>query len=259
MQDLPFLATHLQYGQVQGLPVRGACPSCERDHRVQQTRFRILEIIKEQGDVTVAELALRLEMAPVSVRHHLDVLQGENLISSPRVRRPGTVGRPQQIYALTEAANAHFPRNHESLAVRMLDEIKAVLPADQLYAMFERMADGVARDASPLPEDAPLELRVQHAVDFLNTKGYLARCEKHDGHFLLYTLNCPYAGVAEQHRELCSMDLHLMNRLLGVSPTPVTRLSEGGCRCMYRIDSAPNPVSIQEGPGPANIFLHVNS
>ena len=226
---------------------------------MQQTRFRILEIIKEQGDVTVAELALKLVMAPVSVRHHLDVLQGENLICSPRVRRPGTVGRPQQIYALTEAANAYFPRNHESLAVRMLDEIKAVLPPAQLHALFERMADGVARDASPLPVDAPLEQRVEHAVDFLNEKGYLARCEKQDGHFLLYTLNCPYAGVAEQHRELCAMDLRLMNHLLGVSPTPVTRLSEGGCRCTYRIDSVQNPALMQEGSGPANIFLQFNS
>ncbi|MEI2697418.1 MAG: ArsR family transcriptional regulator [Microthrixaceae bacterium] len=51
---------------------------------MQTTRYRILEIMKEQGDVTVAELARQLEMAPVSVRHHLDVLQGENLISAPR-------------------------------------------------------------------------------------------------------------------------------------------------------------------------------
>lgn len=219
---------------------------------MQATRFRILEIIKEQGDATVAELALKLDMAPVSVRHHLDVLQGENLICSPRVRRPGTVGRPQQIYALTDAASAHFPRGHDSLAARMLDEVKALLPPDQLHALFERIADGVARDAHPLPADAPLEQRVEHAVGFLNEKGYLARSEVHDGHFLLVTLNCPYAGVAEQHRELCAMDMRLMNRLLGVTPTPVGRLSEGECRCTYRIDPA------QEGAAPANITLHLS-
>ena len=175
------------------------------------------------------------------------------------MRRPGTVGRPQQIYALTDAASAYFPRNHELLAKRMLDEIKTVLPPDQLHALFERMADGVARDAAPLPEGASLEQRVDHAVDFLNEKGYLARSEKQDDHFLLYTLNCPYAGVAEQHRELCAMDLRLMNHLLGVSPTPVARLSEGGCRCTYRIDSAQHPALAQEGPSSANIFLNFAS
>lgn len=226
---------------------------------MQPTRFRILEIIKEQGDVTVAELAHRLDMAPVSVRHHLDVLQGENLISSPRVRRPGTVGRPQQIYALTDAASAYFPRNHESLAARMLDEIKTVLPAEQLHALFERMADGVARDVHPLPEDASLDQRIDHAVDFLNERGYLARSEKQDDHYLLVTLNCPYAGVAEQHRELCAMDLRLMNHLLGLSPTPITRLSEGGCRCTYRIDPDQHVSPTQEGPSTTTIFLHLAS
>lgn len=226
---------------------------------MQATRFRILEIIKEQGDTTVAELALKLDMAPVSVRHHLDVLQGENLITTPRVRRPGTVGRPQQIYTLTEAASAHFPRSHDSLAARMLDEVKAMLPADQLHALFERIADGVARDALPLPADSSLERRVEHAVDFLNDHGYLARSERRDGHFMLVTLNCPYAGVAEQHRELCAMDMRLMNRLLGVTPTPVGRLSEGECRCTYRIDDAPSGGRTQDAPGQPNIFLHLSS
>jgi predicted ArsR family transcriptional regulator len=203
--------------------------------RVQTTRYRILEIMKEQGDVTVAELARRLEMAPVSVRHHLDVLQGENLICAPRVRRRGTVGRPLQVYALTEAANAHFPRNHESLAMRMLDELKLVLPADQLQGMLERMADSEARQAPPAPDGASLEQRVVLTVEFLNQRGYLARYERHGDSFMLYTLNCPYSGVSEQHRELCAMDLRLISTLLGSALVPVNRLAEGGCRCAYRV------------------------
>lgn len=195
--------------------------------------------MKEQGDVTVAELARKLEMAPVSVRHHLDVLQGENLICSPRVRRRGTVGRPLQVYALTEAANAHFPRNHEALAARMLDELKGLLPAEQLHGMLERMADSEARLAPPLPDDASLEQRLEMTVAFLNQRGYLARYERSGEAYLLYTLNCPYSGVSEQHRELCAMDLRLIGTLLGATPTPVNRLAEGGCRCAYRVGSAP--------------------
>jgi predicted ArsR family transcriptional regulator len=194
--------------------------------------------MKEQGDVTVAELARKLGMAPVSVRHHLDVLQGENLIWTPRVRRRGTVGRPRQVYALTEAANECFPRNHGSLAASLLDQLKGVVPAQQLQTVFERMADSMALEAKPLPEDASLEERLENAVDFLNDKGYLARYEKRDEGYVIYTLNCPYAGVADKHHELCAMDLRLMDRLLGSAPAPVSRLSEGGCRCTYRVNGA---------------------
>ncbi len=61
---------------------------------VHAVRKHILEILKETGGATVAELADRLEMAPVSVRHHLDILQGDGLICIGRVERTGSVGRP---------------------------------------------------------------------------------------------------------------------------------------------------------------------
>lgn len=205
---------------------------------MQPTRLRILEILKEQGDLTVAEMARQLGMAPVSVRHHLDVLQGEQLICSPRVRRRGTVGRPRQIYALTEAANAYFPRNHGILAGKLLEEMKGVLSSAELQALFERLADSMAGEARPLPADATMKQRVERAVEFLNEKGYLARYELVDGHYLIYTLNCPYQGIAEQHRELCGMDKRLLDRLIGASPTVVTRMSEGACNCAYRVDGA---------------------
>jgi predicted ArsR family transcriptional regulator len=232
---------------------------------VQTTRYRILEIMKEQGDVTVAELARKLDMAPVSVRHHLDVLQGENLISAPRVRRRGTVGRPLQVYALTEAANAHFPRNHQSLAMRLLDELKTLLPADQVQGMLERMADSEARQAPPVPDDASLEQRVVVTVDFLNQRGYLARYERQGDAFILYTLNCPYSGVSDQHRELCAMDLRLITSLLGAPPAPVNRLAEGDCRCAYRVGAqpadgatAPAPLPAASRPQRTAIALHLD-
>lgn len=212
---------------------------------MQPTRFRILEIIKEEGDVTVAELARRLDMAPVSVRHHLDVLQGENLIESPRVHRRGTVGRPQQIYVLTDAARDHFPSNTQNLAMALLDEMKEVLPPSEWRALFERMADKMVAEARSIDRNAPVEHKLDHAVDFLNDRGYLARWDRDDDAFVLYTLNCPYAGVSDKHGELCSMDQRLIGRLLGTTPIPVSRLSEGGCRCAYELSVEGVRVQVQ--------------
>ena len=55
---------------------------------VHLVRKHILDILKERSGATVAELAGCLEMAPVSVRHHLDILQGDNLIRIDRLARP---------------------------------------------------------------------------------------------------------------------------------------------------------------------------
>lgn len=209
---------------------------------MQATRYRILEILKEQGGVTVAELAHKLDMAPVSVRHHLDVLQSENLIHCPRVRRHGTVGRPQQVYSLTPAAEQHFPSNTQKLAAVLLSEIKAILPQQEINSVFHRVADTMVGEAKPMPENATLEERADTLVSFLNERGYLARWEKRDGSILLVTLNCPYSGVAGLHRELCAMDQHIMGHLLGASPIPITRISEGACRCAYQVNSPPGDI-----------------
>jgi predicted ArsR family transcriptional regulator len=205
---------------------------------VQATRLRILEILKEHGDVTVAELARQLGMAPVSVRHHLDVLQGEQLICAPRVRHGGTVGRPRQVYALTEAASAYFPSNHGKLALGLLEEIKGLLSPGDLQALFDRLADSMVAEARVLPGDATVKERVEHAVDFLNERGYLARYELIDGRYVIYTLNCPYAGLAEHHRELCGMDKRMLDRLVGGTPSVVTRIADGDCRCAYDVEDS---------------------
>lgn len=211
---------------------------------MQPTRYRILEILKEKEGATVAELARSLDMAPVSVRHHLDVLQGENLIWTPRVRRRGTVGRPQQVYALTEAANAHFPSNLEAIAVIVLTELKGLVAPERLRQAFERVADRMVEEAGGVGQEASLQERLEHVVTFLNEKGYLARLEQQEDDFVLYTLNCPYAGVASEHPELCAMDRRLISQLVGSTPVPLSRIADGACRCAYRVDGSKSRISL---------------
>ena len=88
---------------------------------MQSTRQRILKILKEERQATVEQLSDALELTPVTIRHHLEVLKGEGLVEAPQVlRRPGP-GRPQYTYGLTEAAVDYFPKNYHGLADLMLE------------------------------------------------------------------------------------------------------------------------------------------
>ena len=108
-------------------------------------RKHILQILKETEGATVAELADQLGMAPVSVRHHLDILQGDNLICIDRVVRKGSVGRPQQLYVLTDEASGYFPNNFAALAGNLARQLKQVLPPDQVQCAFRAMAHEIER------------------------------------------------------------------------------------------------------------------
>jgi predicted ArsR family transcriptional regulator len=209
---------------------------------VQPIRRRIAEILKEQGTATVAELAEQLGIAQVSVRHHLDILIGEDLVQATGVRRRDGAGRPSQVYSLTPEAAKLFPQRHDAIAEGMLTEIKAALPADQVRALFLRMAEKTAAEAPALLPDQLVEERLEEVAQFLTERGYSARWEAHDGRYELHACNCPYVGVADRHHELCLMDQALMQSLMPGATRYETRALHGSSHCTYIIDLKPtNP------------------
>lgn len=209
-------------------------------------RKHILEILKQRNGATVAELAEALEMAPVSVRHHLDILQGDNLIRIDRVERSGGVGRPQQIYALTDEACDYFPNNFAALASNLVRQIKHVLPDEQVECVFRNMARDLADQFERgEPNDMCMEQRLDYIADFLNERGYLASWESDEsdpaGSYLLHKHNCPYAGVSNEHHELCLMDETLVNLLMHRPCQRVSHMTTDDHCCTYRIAAAAQP------------------
>jgi predicted ArsR family transcriptional regulator len=229
---------------------------------VQTIRRRILEILKRRKSATVGDLARHLDMAPVSVRYHLDILQGDNLIQVSKAHHEGNVGRPKQLYSLTREADDYFPDNFAPLTAGLVTQLKKALAPDQVEAAFCALGREMAQEfLEDEGDDRDVEERLVRISDFLNERGYLARWEKEmppddvatlSDSYLLHTFNCPYAGVSSEHRELCRMDLELMKELVGQPCCRVDSLAEDGRCCTYRIRqgnlSQENAVSLYEIP-----------
>jgi predicted ArsR family transcriptional regulator len=221
---------------------------------VQSVRRRITEILKENHSATVAELADELAMAQVSVRHHLDILVGEDLVELTGVRRRDGAGRPSQVYALTPNALALFPQRNAQLASSVLAELKAVLSQDEVTHILLRVAERTAAEAPQPTENQTVEERLDQVTDFLTQKGYSARWESCDGHYELHACNCPYSGVAEQHPELCMMDHAMILRLLpDAVRSDCIRLHshalDGANRCSYILKPVDSPAFRQPVEG----------
>lgn len=207
-------------------------------------RKHILEILKERQNATVSELAEALEMAPVSVRHHLDLLQADNLIAVDRYERKGNVGRPQQVYALTGEADGYFPNNFAILARNLVRQVKNVLPQEQIDTLFKSLAVDLAAEFGadgPIDPEQCTREHVRRVAEFLNARGYLASYEEAETGvgsdvLLLHKHNCPYAGVSGEHSELCLMDQKLVDTLMGSSCERVAHMVNEGHCCTYRIE-----------------------
>ena len=205
---------------------------------MQETRQHILEILREHGQATVDEIVNALQkrrgkITAVTVRHHLNHLQKDELITEPQLLHRNTPGRPQHVYALTEKAHEYFPNNYKSLAETLLKQIRSTLPPEGVNVIMEGVADQMALEADVQEES--LEERLKSAVEYLNEHGYNATYHPCDEGFVLQTHNCPYHEVAKSTESLCSIDMRLISSMVGVVPRIMTRVSQGDTSCQYLI------------------------
>ena len=205
---------------------------------MQQTRRHILEILKERREATIDEIVEGLskrigKITAVTVRHHLEILRGDGLVAAPAVRRRSAPGRPQYVYTLTERAADQFPNNYQGLAAGLLEQLREQLPAAEVTHILEGVADKMA-DQAMVP-DAPLEVRLDHAVTYLNTHGYAASWHHNGGGHVLLVTNCPYEQVSCHNPELCTMDKKLVDKLIGASTQRVTWQQEDAETCTFLI------------------------
>ncbi len=198
---------------------------------MQNTRQEILNILKEEKQVTVEDLAGRLSLTPMTIRHHLNVLQAQNLIAASKVRHLHKVGRPRLVYALTEAAEELFPQSYDDLALHLVSEVKDTLGVEETRSIFERIATRIAQEAPPPVEGQSFAGRLEQICNFMNSRGFLFRWEKTEEGYVVSNANCPYRQVALQHDELCLMDGVLLERLLGVRPRRLSSLRDGDPAC----------------------------
>lgn len=211
--------------------------SSRKEQNVQPVRRHITEILKEHGSATVAELARALEMAQVSVRHHLDILVGEDLVELSGVRRQNGAGRPSLVYSLTPQAVKIFPQRHDALASAMLSELKSTLPNSEVHRVLQHIGETTAREAPATEPGQSITKRLDEVARFLCQRGYNARWEECNGRYELHACNCPYAGVSDEHPELCAMDQAMMRHLLPEAIRLQTRVIDGAPRCTYVINS----------------------
>lgn len=202
---------------------------------MQSTRERILNILKQRGQATVDDLSQELGLTAVTVRHHLDILRGEGLVSAPQVRRRKTPGRPQYAYTLAEKASAFFPKRYEHLATLILEEVRADLSPTEVHQLMKRIGERIAREAT-LPDTESFAARLAATVEFLDSLGHMAHWEQQDdGGYLLHVANCPYERVSHQDAEVCTVDLTMLTNLLGVSPERISWAAQGDSHCTYAI------------------------
>jgi len=201
-------------------------------------RETILHALKSSRGLRIQELAEAADVSPVTVRHHLNALQADNLIEVSSVRRK--VGRPYFTYELSDSGHELFPKNYVRLTDRLLDELKAQLPAEAVTELFSGIGHGILAKHEGRFETLPIEERLNYAVDLLSEEGFLARWKRLNGEYILTEFSCPYGSLVDRHSEICILDKELITNVLQRPLTQTSCMVNGDscCEFTFPVDGA---------------------
>src|SRR4051794_8168366 len=134
---------------------------------------RLLVLLKTRGPQTAASLGTATGVTGEAARQQLVRLAADGLVVA--TAEPRGVGRPAQVWALTEAGNGRFPDAHAELTAQLIRSIRTELGEEVLDRLIDsRAAESKAAYASALAGAADLGERVARLAEARTREGYMA-------------------------------------------------------------------------------------
>lgn len=200
------------------------------------TADRLLMLLKTRGQQTAALLGEALQTTGENARQHLLKLAAEGLVTA--CAEPRGVGRPAQVWALTEAGHARFPDGHAELTVQLLRVIREQLGEETLERLIAaREVETRDKYFARLGGASSLAERIERLAAIRVEEGYMAEIRRDGEAFLLVENHCPICAAAAICLGLCRAELDLFREVLGsnVSVERTEHIQLGARRCAYRI------------------------
>jgi predicted ArsR family transcriptional regulator len=181
----------------------------------RSTRMEILELLRRRGRCSAETIANGLDLTPNAIRQHLTNLERDGLVVS-QPERSGR-GRPALLFALTERADAVFPKRYGQLATMVLQDIQEMGGPEALDELFARVA---ARHAKAIEKDLDglgFEEKLNRVVAWIGRAGTLVeRSEAPEG--IRVTIhNCPFRNTALKFPQVCTITPQLITGLTGAA------------------------------------------
>jgi predicted ArsR family transcriptional regulator len=197
---------------------------------------RFLVLLKTRGPQTTADLGEAAGVTAEAARQQLSLLADDGLVVA--TSEPRGVGRPAQVWGLTEAGNARFPDAHAELTAQLIGTIRTQLGEEVLDRLIDaRAAESRAAYAAALEGAADLGERVARLAEARTREGYMAESRAEGEGYLLVENHCPICVAATVCQGFCRAELDTFRQVLGpgASVERTEHIVNGDRRCAYRI------------------------
>jgi predicted ArsR family transcriptional regulator len=202
---------------------------------ISQTEI-LRTLLYASNGVNIDQLSQKLGISRNATYQHVKTLERDGLITGHKVEK--TKGRPGQTYRLTREGQATFTQSYAMIASLLVGVIKQRLGHEETVKLFRELGSALAIELDNDLAALDVKERIEKISNALRTLGYetvpeLAQ-EPDTGVPSILAHNCVFHDVAEQHSEVCEMDLALLETLSGCSVEHNECIVRGGRTCRFR-------------------------
>lgn len=190
-------------------------------------RPALLDLLKIHGPSNIPRLAKLRGVNLTAVRQQLAMLQREGLVEV-RVEK-ARVGRPTQLFALTDKADALFPQAYGPLALTLLRQLREVDGDRKIDQLFDRRTKSLIAAYRKRLAGKSIGEKWQELARIRAEEGYMARVEGKG----LTEHHCPIAAIAREFPQVCRFEKRLFEAVLGGPLDRTDHLASGGRACVY--------------------------
>lgn len=198
------------------------------------TRDRILQVLLNNPNSTINDLAEAVGINPISVRHHLTALQVEGSVQAVEERHG--VGRPRLAYSLTDSGVEKFPTRYLNLTNLLLAQLKSRLPKTDFEDLFRNIGREMTAQLPPRVRSKTLEERLDILAAYLTQQGFTLNWSRKGDNYEIIELTCPFFHIGKHHPEVCAIDQTLISTVLAAPVRKVQCLVDGDFQCSYILE-----------------------
>jgi predicted ArsR family transcriptional regulator len=201
---------------------------------MQDTRQRILMLLKMNGGLTTSDLSNMLNISATAVRRHLNTLETQDLIAHQTEQRG--MGRPSFVYELSAGASNVFPQSYAAFATSILQDLVELDGGEKLDELFCKRQERRRQQYLSQIRGETLSERVASLARLLESEGRMTTWEQlEEGRFILREHNCPIYKIAAKFDHPCRSEMNLLREILQAQVERINHIHEGDIACVYEI------------------------
>ncbi len=207
---------------------------------MRETDQAILDLLGREPSMSIVQFQEALQVTPTAVRHRLTRLLDRGMIQRTSEPAEGR-GRPGHRYRLTDLGRRQGGSNFIDLATILWAEIRSVNQLEVRRGLLTRIAGRLADVYRSRIPAGSLRQRMEAVAALFRERNIPFEVDTQGSLPVLRALACPYSGLAEEDRSVCSMERMMISDLLG------QRVTLDGCRLDGQTCCTFRPSEIADG------------